>query len=159
MFYKNKKEPETIMYAKPSTKHIKIVYNNPAKVEKFECIGYNSDGPFTVFHLVNGTKLMINTSTIQSFIITPDYVHDALEKGKSDEPKNDNIYKLVYFGDQYYDWSNGVMSALYTENGIRSDWGKVNVALRDGEKVLIRHATAEEITQADERLRAIRENK
>lgn len=56
----------------------------------------------------------------------------------------DAVVKLVYYGDSYYERSGSEIGALYTEDGFRSDWGKVTCALRDGVKVEIRPATAKE---------------
>lgn len=47
------------------------------------------------------------------------------------------------------------MSSLYMEDGSRSDWGKVYVALRNGEEVHIRQATDEELKLANEQLERI----
>jgi hypothetical protein len=46
-----------------------------------------------------------------------------------------------------------MMGVLYTANGERSDWGKVQVALRQGESVIIHPATAIMLEWADARLR------
>lgn len=52
--------------------------------------------------------------------------------------------KLIYSGPDYY-WDSGtVMGSLYTLNGRsyqRSDWGKVEIALRSGEEISIRQPT------------------
>lgn len=52
--------------------------------------------------------------------------------------------KLVWFGDWYYYHASTMLPVLVTDNGERSDWGKVNVALRRGESVTIRPATRAE---------------
>jgi len=49
--------------------------------------------------------------------------------------------KLIYIGDHFYMESGTIMSSIYTETGERSDWGKVQMALKDGEEVEIRQAT------------------
>jgi hypothetical protein len=54
--------------------------------------------------------------------------------------------KLIYIGEKFYDESKTMMSSIYHEQDedgvyLRSDWGKVNVALRNGENVEIRQAT------------------
>ena len=36
------------------------------------------------------------------------------------------------------------MSPIYTEDGYRSDWGRVQMALRDGDSIEIRQATPQE---------------
>lgn len=48
------------------------------------------------------------------------------------------------------------MSSLYTEDGSRSDWGKVNVALRNGEEIHIRQATEKELEMANKQLEYIK---
>ncbi len=52
--------------------------------------------------------------------------------------------KLIYIGDHFYLESKTMMSCIYHETGERSDWGKVNSALRAGKNVEIRQATQEE---------------
>jgi len=37
-----------------------------------------------------------------------------------------------------------MMSPIYTEDGYRSDWGRVQMALRDGDSIEIRQATPQE---------------
>lgn len=54
------------------------------------------------------------------------------------------MYNLVYMGDDLYSRSGSVLSPIYTEDGRRSDWGFVQVALREGEEVNIRQGTEEE---------------
>ena len=49
--------------------------------------------------------------------------------------------KLTYFGEEYYERSGSIIGVLYTHDGERSDWGKVNVALRNGESVEITPAS------------------
>jgi hypothetical protein len=56
----------------------------------------------------------------------------------------DNAMKLIYIGDHFYMESGTMMSPIYHETGERSDWGKVNCALRAGETVEIRQATQQE---------------
>jgi hypothetical protein len=53
--------------------------------------------------------------------------------------------KLVYIGNHFYRDSNTKMSCIYTENGERSDWGKVQIALDKGHTVEIRPATKDEL--------------
>lgn len=53
--------------------------------------------------------------------------------------------KLIYIGDHFYQESGTAMSPIYTEDGQRSDWGFVQVALRKGESVSIRQATQQEL--------------
>lgn len=63
--------------------------------------------------------------------------------------------KLVYIGDKFYHESGTMMSSLYTEDGQRSDWGFVNIALRRGEEVQIRQATSEELERYEKRLAGV----
>lgn len=60
---------------------------------------------------------------------------------------------LYYFGEKYYNESKTMMGVLYTADGERSDWGKVQVALRQGESVIIHPATAIMLEWADARLK------
>lgn len=52
--------------------------------------------------------------------------------------------KLIYIGDHFYHESGTMMSSIYGEDGTRSDWGKVQVALRAGQPIEIRQATQQE---------------
>ncbi len=52
--------------------------------------------------------------------------------------------KLTYFGEAYYNQSGSIIGVLYTHEGERSDWGKVNIALQNGESVEITPATEEQ---------------
>lgn len=67
---------------------------------------------------------------------------------------------LVYIGDKFYGESGSVMSPIYevTKDGIfeRSDWGFVQVALRNGEEIHIRQATAPEKMWAESVLSALK---
>lgn len=49
--------------------------------------------------------------------------------------------KLIYIGDHFYTESGTMMSPIYAEDGCRSDWGKVQIALERGDEVHIRQAT------------------
>lgn len=51
---------------------------------------------------------------------------------------------LVYIGRHFYHESGTSMGCLYTEDGFRSDWGKVELAVESGETVTIRPATVQE---------------
>jgi len=66
------------------------------------------------------------------------------------------MMKLVYIGDQFYSQSRTMMSCIYTEEGERSDWGKVTCALQEGQEVHIRPANDRELVAAYKRLEAIR---
>ena len=52
--------------------------------------------------------------------------------------------RLIYIGDHFYHESGTMMSSIYGEDGIRSDWGKVQIALRAGQSIEIRQATQQE---------------
>ena len=60
--------------------------------------------------------------------------------------------KLIYIGDHFYRESSTAMSPIYTEDGKRSDWGFVQVALKNGESVEIRQATEAERDHYEARL-------
>lgn len=60
--------------------------------------------------------------------------------------------KLIYIGDHFYRESNTMMSPIYMEDGCRSDWGKVEIALRNGHEVHIRQATEAERSHYESRL-------
>lgn len=50
----------------------------------------------------------------------------------------------IFIGDDFYERSKSIMSPIYKIEGVgysRTDWGKVNVCLRNGESVNIRPAT------------------
>ena len=57
----------------------------------------------------------------------------------------DNVLKLVWVGPEYYAKSGSALGTLYTEDGFRSDWGKVNVHLLSGGTIEIRQATEHEL--------------
>lgn len=65
--------------------------------------------------------------------------------------------ELIYIGDNFYQESRTQMSSLYTVEGRRSDWGFVNVALRNGETVHIRQSTKEEKKYYHNKLKQIKE--
>ena len=56
--------------------------------------------------------------------------------------------KLIYIGDTFYSETSTAMSPIYHEDGRRSDWGKVSVALRNGDEVHIRPANDAELARA-----------
>jgi len=60
--------------------------------------------------------------------------------------------KLFYIGRDFYLKSSTMMSSIYEENGGRSDWGKVEMALERGEEVHIRQATDKELLWAYKKL-------
>lgn len=63
--------------------------------------------------------------------------------------KNKNeIVKVYYIGDEFYGNSGTMMSSIYLEGGIRTDWGKVQFALKEGKEVQIRQATDSEMLAA-----------
>ena len=49
--------------------------------------------------------------------------------------------ELIYIGENFYGDSGTIMSSIYTVDGERSHWGKVQLALEKGESVHIRPAT------------------
>ena len=61
--------------------------------------------------------------------------------------------ELIYIGDKFYQRSKTLMSSIYTVEGERSDWGFVEVALKNGESVHIRPATEVEKLLYEERLK------
>lgn len=64
------------------------------------------------------------------------------------------MINLFSIGSKYYLKSGTVMSSIYSIEGKnRWDWGKVQVALEDGDTVNIRPATEEELEWADNRLK------
>lgn len=67
--------------------------------------------------------------------------------------------ELIYIGDRFYYESKTVMSSIYNINGHRSDWGFVQIALRDGESVHIRPATQEELISYERQLENIKSRK
>ena len=66
--------------------------------------------------------------------------------------------KLVYIGDHFYAESGSVMSSIYTEDGYRSDWGQVQMALRRGESIEIRQSTLNENQHYEEQLTQIKDD-
>jgi len=66
--------------------------------------------------------------------------------------------KLVYIGDHFYPESGSIMSSIYTEDGRRSDWGQVQMALKRGESIEIRQSTLNERKPYEEELTQIKEN-
>jgi hypothetical protein len=64
--------------------------------------------------------------------------------------------KLIYIGDKFYTESKSIMSPVYTEHGERSDWGFIQVALRNGGEVNIRQATSVELLFYEEKLAKIK---
>lgn len=52
--------------------------------------------------------------------------------------------ELIYVGDDFYFETGTMMSPIYDVHGCRQDWGKVQMALRNGESVHIRQATPDE---------------
>lgn len=66
--------------------------------------------------------------------------------------------ELIFIGDHFYSESGSWMSSIYHLDGRRSDWGKVNVALREGRDVHIRPATDEELEHYEKQLVEIKGN-
>ena len=67
--------------------------------------------------------------------------------------------KLIYIGNHFYLESGTIMSPIYTEDGMRFDWGKVQVALRQGDSIEIRQATSQERDIYEEKLSEIKNRK
>jgi len=63
------------------------------------------------------------------------------------------MMKVIFIGASYYSKSHTVMSSTYQidDAGLfeRTDWGKIHVALENGEEVHIRPASKEELDQMD----------
>lgn len=62
---------------------------------------------------------------------------------------------LVFIGDKFYRQSGTIMSPVYqVVNGVlyRSDWGKINIALSEGQEVHIRPANEQELNWANNKL-------
>lgn len=55
--------------------------------------------------------------------------------------------ELIYIGEKFYSKSGTVMSSIYDVQGNRQDWGKVQIALKNGKSVHIRPATEKEMEQ------------
>lgn len=64
---------------------------------------------------------------------------------------------LVYIGDKFYRESSTIMSSIYTPDGARSDWGKVEIALSLGYSVTIRQASKPFLSKMEKRLAKIKE--
>lgn len=64
--------------------------------------------------------------------------------------------ELIFIGDHFYLESGTRMSCIYQLDGRRFDWGKVNVALQNGDTVNIRPATEGEIEPFTLRLAEIK---
>jgi len=52
---------------------------------------------------------------------------------------------LIFIGRDFYHKSKTTMSFVYLESGLRFDWGKVELALENGDTISIRPATNEEL--------------
>lgn len=69
--------------------------------------------------------------------------------------------KVVYIGDAFYSKSITMMSSIYEiypkgETGfIRTDWGKIQLALAQGKSIHIRPATPREMAYFNRRLKEI----
>lgn len=67
--------------------------------------------------------------------------------------------KVVYIGERFYTESGSIMSSIYTEDGARTDWGFVNLALANGDEVHIRQASEVEIDFYESRLFELKNKK
>lgn len=63
---------------------------------------------------------------------------------------------LIYIGPHFYFASGTRMSNLYTTDGERSDWSRVEAALHTGNEVHIRPATDEERAYYGQRLKELK---
>lgn len=59
---------------------------------------------------------------------------------------------VYYLGDKYYDKSGSMLGSLYTEDGQRYDWGKLQYDVSKGVEVLVRPATPTLIQWAENQL-------
>lgn len=71
---------------------------------------------------------------------------------KESRKNSREIVNVFYIGDHFYLSSGTIMSSIYLENGIRTDWGKIQIALREGKDVRIRQATDAELLDAYKQL-------
>ena len=62
------------------------------------------------------------------------------------------MMQLIHIGSRFYYESGSVMGSLYTPEGERSDWGKVELTLERGDSVTLRPATDEELKPYEKRL-------
>ena len=67
--------------------------------------------------------------------------------------------ELIYIGNKFYLESGTMMSPIYDVNGYRQDWGKVQIALQNGESVHIRPATQSELIPFNEKLEGWKRSK
>ena len=64
--------------------------------------------------------------------------------------------ELIYIGEKFYAESGTVMSSIYDVHSNRQDWGKVQIALQNGESVHIRPATESELKMYNKRLKTMK---
>ena len=64
--------------------------------------------------------------------------------------------ELYFIGSSFYIESGSRMSSIYTVEGDRTDWGKVNCSLEKGDSVHIRPATGHELKRAEAHLRQLK---
>ncbi len=67
--------------------------------------------------------------------------------------------ELIYIGEKFYFKSGTAMSSIYDIFGNRQDWGKVQIALQNGESVHIRPATEDEKKPYRERLQQLEDKR
>ena len=63
--------------------------------------------------------------------------------------------KYIYIGDKFYWKSGSAMSSVYEETSRgfeRSDWGKIQLWLKEGNEVSVRKATEEELEKFEKTL-------
>jgi hypothetical protein len=59
---------------------------------------------------------------------------------------------VVYYGREFYDRSSTMFGSMYTEDGKRTDWGKIEIELEHGERVTIRGCTTIEFDALKDKL-------
>lgn len=69
------------------------------------------------------------------------------------------VLRVYYIGDNFYYDSGTMMSSIYLESGMRTDWGKVQIALKEGMEVHIRQANDAEMFAAYRKLAEIQKRK
>ena len=70
-------------------------------------------------------------------------------------------HELAFIGNEFYYESSTLMSSLIVidANPGRWDWGRVSVALENGDAVHIRPATTQEISEAHKKLKTIKDSR
>jgi len=66
------------------------------------------------------------------------------------------MINLVYIGDKFYSESHSRMSSIYLDGIFRYDYGKMRIALEEGEDVIIRQATPDELICFEKKLQEMK---